>query len=118
MLLGMGLIIASQAVQAAQITFEDFFMVGAGRAGRGGAGRGRAGGVCHQSIECITYLQVAEVWECAAYTVRASVALWRAQRRGMAAHVGDKLGKGCSWSEAIALCPLWMVLGLQTASPT
>lgn len=27
MLLGMGLIIASQCVQAAQITFEDFFMV-------------------------------------------------------------------------------------------
>ena len=26
-LLGMGLIVASQAVQAAQITFEDFFMV-------------------------------------------------------------------------------------------
>ena len=26
MLLGMGLIIASQCVQAAQVTFEDFFM--------------------------------------------------------------------------------------------
>jgi hypothetical protein len=28
MLVGMGLIVASQAVQAAQLTFEDFFMVG------------------------------------------------------------------------------------------